>query len=77
MIIINVMVRGQSRPVELVMGSHHGVYEVLRLFERDSDMIQYKLSTSAGSITDLGVSFGWCNHSWSKFVTEFDWTKEP
>lgn len=74
MLIVNVLIKNVTKPVEFLINEPSGLWELLHIFEKDATVLQYVVSTAKGPIPNLMDAFGW-GISFKKFIVEFDWSK--
>lgn len=74
MLLLNAMVKGLTQPIEMCLTGFDGMWELLQLFERDSQILQYTIIYRDGPITDLNSHFGWIQ-DFPKLVGTFNWRK--
>lgn len=74
MLTIQLMIKGQTQPSTIVTLPDGVLYDLLMVFEKSEDIIQYRITSTEGVITDLYANFGWFNE-WPKLVGEFNWRK--
>jgi len=74
MLLLNAMVKGLTQPIEMCLTGFEGMWELLQLFERDSQILQYTIIYRDGPITDLNAHFGWIQ-DFPKLVGTFNWRK--
>ncbi|ARV76703.1 hypothetical protein PHABIO_72 [Pseudomonas phage Phabio] len=74
MLIVNVLIKNVTKPVEFLINDASSLWELLHIFEKTETVLQYTVSDAKGPIHKLLEAFGW-GISFKKFATEFDWSQ--